>query len=102
MLGAGGARLTATAGRPGTPAFMAPEQVSSSLGPLSSATDVWAMGAVLHELLAGVPPFADTQEVGEALLRRVTSSPPALDGDRAGRARAARGRRLAGAPAQAR
>lgn len=75
MVGATGLRMTATAVRPGTPAFMAPEQVSSSLGPLSTATDVWAMAAVLHELLAGEPPFADARELGDALLRRVTADP---------------------------
>ena len=72
VVGAQGARLTATAAAIGTPAFMAPEQVSSSVGPLSSATDVWSAGAVLYELLAGVPPLPLDGDLGDVLLRRMT------------------------------
>ncbi len=56
----------------GTPAYMAPEQVEG--GPLSPATDVYAFGVVLFELLTGGRPFAGDTPL-EVMLKRLREAP---------------------------
>jgi len=55
-------RLTTTdSSGPGTPLYMAPEQIDSkTFGEISSATDVYAMGVMLYQLLSGRPPYRGT------------------------------------------
>ena len=72
---AGGERLTATGFALGTPAYMSPEQGLG--GSLDGRADVYALGCVLYEMLAGEPPF--TGATAQAILaRHVAASVPPL------------------------
>ncbi len=51
------AQLTRTEERLGTPAYMAPEQLNVAMGEVSPATDIYALGVILHQMLTGETPY---------------------------------------------
>jgi eukaryotic-like serine/threonine-protein kinase len=67
-------RLTLHGGRAGTPEYMAPEQVAG--GKLDRRTDIWGLGAVLHEMATGKPPFGG--ETVEAIMHAIQHADPRI------------------------
>jgi serine/threonine-protein kinase len=64
----GGESLTGTGAIVGTPSYMAPEQTEGK--PASPLSDVYALGAILYEMLTGRPPFLAASVVETLLLVR--------------------------------
>ncbi len=61
----------------GTPAWMAPEQARGDLAAVDSRTDVYALGAILYDLLGRRPPFG-SGPAEETLRKVIESEPPSL------------------------
>lgn len=70
---AGGTRLTETGLSVGTPYYMSPEQATGDqvVGP---ATDLYALGAVLYEMLTGDPPYVGS--TAQAILGKIIQGVP--------------------------
>ncbi|MBM4130111.1 serine/threonine protein kinase [bacterium] len=70
-----GADLTLAGRRPFTPRYAAPEQVTG--GAITTATDIYALGAVLYELLCGRSPHGGKDVPEHELLRAAAELDPA-------------------------
>jgi eukaryotic-like serine/threonine-protein kinase len=72
---ASGARMTETGMSLGTPHYMSPEQAMGERE-ITPRSDVYALGAVLYEMLTGEPPF--TGNTAQAVVARVLTESPRL------------------------
>ncbi len=74
--GEGGEALTQTGMSVGTPQYMSPEQANGTKG-IDARSDIYSLGCVLYELLAGEPPYTGpTAQV--ILMRRFTDPVPSV------------------------
>ena len=73
--------LTRTLSVLGTPAYLSPEQAAGKTKELTTATDIYGLGAVLYELLTGHPPFegASAIEILHVIERKSPERPTTRD-----------------------
>jgi serine/threonine protein kinase len=69
------ARLTQAGAIMGTPAYMAPEQARGNLDEIGPACDIYSLGVILYEMLAGQRPF--TGDGLTILAQLMKATPPA-------------------------
>jgi len=74
---ASSSNVTMTAAMLGTPAYMAPEVIAHGIRTATVAADVWGLGAILYELLAGRRPF-EAESIPELVRSVVGDEPPPL------------------------
>ncbi len=76
-------RLTRTGQAFGSPTYMSPEQLTGDGGAVDGRADLYALGCVLFEMLAGRPPFTGDEPISVSF-RKVHEPPPPLDAIRPG------------------
>jgi eukaryotic-like serine/threonine-protein kinase len=69
-----GSSLTQSGVAVGTPSYMAPEQAQGRTSEIGPASDLYALGAVLYELLTGRPPFR-AESAAETVYQVITHDP---------------------------
>lgn len=76
---------TLSSAQMGTPPYMSPEQAAGRTREVSTASDVWALGAILYHMLAGRVPFSGGSPA-EIFRRILEAEPASLRGSSSGRA----------------
>ena len=76
------ATITKTNTTLGTPMYIAPEQITGGKG--SPQSDLYSLGCVMYEALAGSPPFDEKDVMRLLALKLMQEEPPILPEDRAG------------------
>jgi serine/threonine protein kinase len=69
-------KLTKTGSLVGTPFYMSPEQLHGET--LDARSDVYSLGAMLYEMLAGTPPF-NANSLAELITKQLNNEPPPFD-----------------------
>jgi serine/threonine-protein kinase len=71
------AQLTQTSGVLGSPLYMSPEQIRSTKH-VDARADIWSLGVILYELLAGTGPFSGGETAGAVFAAILADPPPSL------------------------
>jgi eukaryotic-like serine/threonine-protein kinase len=74
-----GTEITQIGARVGTPTYMAPEQAAGNVNAIGPSVDIYALGALLYEMLTGKPPL-EGKSPTETLHKVLSEDPPPLSG----------------------